>query len=65
MKRKLLSFAVAFVLLLQTVASAGALYDFVQGIKTTNPSFFDASNRFSWTNFVDQTYTDSTDQKVG
>ena len=54
MKRKLLSFVVAFMLLLQTFASAGALFDYLQGIKAVNPTAFDASDRFSWTQFVDQ-----------
>ncbi len=52
MKRKLLSFAVAFMLLLQTVASAGALFDHVQTIKTLRPGVFDG-DKFSWTKFVD------------
>ena len=54
MKKKLLSFAVAFMLLLQTFASAGDLYDLMQEGNVAGLPFYDANNRFSWTLFVDQ-----------
>ena len=69
MKRKLLSLAMAFALLSQTLVSAGAIYDWLQaGNYPGSPtqSFYDSSNRFSWTNFgATATTKNATDKVAG
>lgn len=69
MKRKLLSLAIAFSLLSQTLVSAGAIYDWLQtGNYSGSPtqSFYDSSNRFSWTNFgATATTKNATDKVAG
>ena len=67
MKRKILSFAVAFVLLLQTFASAGTIHDLLKGNGTTlgdssDPFYDPAVGIFYWSKFQD---TDATKPNGG